>query len=353
MLHSSGIGTYLSNLVPLVIAANPEIKFNLMGKIKELNDHEWTQSKNILIIDCQVPILSIAEQYILPRQIPKSTSLFWSPHYNLPLFYRGKLIVTVHDTFHLSIPKLAGGIHKRLYAKIMLNAARIKADAILTVSNFTKRELTRLTGCKNEVIFPIHLGVADSWYLKRQNASPHNRPYFLYVGNVKPHKNLGNLIDAFSLLLDKIPHDLIIIGKKEGFITGDNSVISKATNMKGRVLFTGYVTESLLHQYVSHADIFLFPSFYEGFGLPPLEAMAAGCPVIVSKAASLPEVCGDAALFCNPYDSNDIAEKIEFLMNDSNLKERLRKTGIEHAKLFTWDKCAKETLTVIREVLSH
>lgn len=351
MLHSSGIGTYLRNLVPLVIAANPDKMFTLLGEAKELNSHNWAHSKNILIIDCQVPMFSITAQYILPRQIPKETTLFWSPHFDVPLFYSGKLLVTVYDAFHLAMPEFVGGVHKRLYAKIMLNAVRIKADAILTISNFTKRELNRLTGCKNEKIFPIHLGVAESWFCKDETVNPHGRPYLLYVGNVKPHKNLGNLIDAYSLLFDKIPHDLVIIGKKEGFITGDNAVISKAAKLGGRVHFTGYVNETLLKQYVSHAAIFIFPSLYEGFGLPPLEAMATGCPVIVSNAASLPEVCGDAALYCDPHDINDIAEKIKLVMNDGNLRERMRVKGFEHAKLFTWEKCASETLSVIEKVI--
>ena len=172
------------------------------------------------------------------------------------------------------------------------------------------------------------------------------------MGNVKPNKNLGSLVDAYSLLLEEIPHDLVIVGKKDGFITGDNVVISRAAGMGARVHFTGHLDETLLRQYVSHADIFVFPSLYEGFGLPPLEAMAAGCPVIASNAASLPEVCGDAVTYCDPYDANDIAEKIKLVLADGNKRERMRVKGFEHAKMFTWEKCAIETLPVIAKVIS-
>ena len=351
MLNSSGIGTYLRNLVPRVIADNPSIMFTILGDAKNLESYDWAQKKNVSIRNFQATIFSIAEQFILPFLIPKGTTLFWCPHFNVPLFYRGKLLVTIYDTFHLAMPELVGGLHKRLYARVMFAAVRLKADAILTISNFTKIELNCLAGCKNEIIFPIHLGVANSWFSQHKSDSPHDKPYLLYVGNVKPNKNLSKLMDAFSILTHEISHDLIVVGKKEGFITGDNMVLSKAADMADRIFFTGYVNDELLRQYVVHADIFVFPSLYEGFGLPPLEAMATGCPVIVASSASLPEVCGDAAIYCDPRDSNDIAEKIKLVLMNGNLREQLRKNGPEHAKLFTWEKCADKTSSVIRKLV--
>ena len=137
-----------------------------------------------------------------------------------------------------------------------------------------------------------------------------SRPFLLYVGNIKPHKNLNRLIDAFSKLLNKIPHDLIIVGKMTGFITPDNKVINRSKKLSDRIIFKGKVSNKILKQYFSQADIFIFPSIYEGFGLPPLEAMAAGVPVVASKAASIPEVCGDAVFYFDAYNTDDIAEKI-------------------------------------------
>jgi glycosyltransferase involved in cell wall biosynthesis len=333
-----------------VIAANPDISFTLLGNTSDLKKYEWTQKKNISIKDFRAPIFSIREQFMLMFLIPRKTTLFWSPHFNIPLFYRGRLLVTIYDVFHLAMPELVGGLHKRLYARVMFTLVRLKADAILTISNFTKGELNRLAGCKKDLIFPIHLGVDSTWFSQSQSVSPHGRPYLLFVGNVKPNKNLVTLMDAFALLINKTSHDLIIIGKKEGFITGDNEVISRAANLNERIHFTGYVSESLLREYVRHADIFVFPSLYEGFGLPPLEAMASGCPVIVSRSASLPEVCGDAALYCDPYDAHDIAKKIESILINTELREKLGKNGPEYAKLFTWEKCAEETLLVIKKI---
>src|SRR3712207_4177952 len=145
MLHASGIGTYLRNLVPLIISACPYAEFCLVGKLDEMSAHRWAHGKNVALVDCRAPIYSVAEQFELFQKIPKGTELFWSPHYNIPLLYRGRLLVTVHDVLHLALPQYLGGLHKRLYAKAMFAALRRKADAVLCASNFTKDELVRLT----------------------------------------------------------------------------------------------------------------------------------------------------------------------------------------------------------------
>ncbi|MFK5953154.1 MAG: glycosyltransferase family 1 protein, partial [Desulfobacterium sp.] len=189
------------------------------------------------------------------------------------------------------------------------------------------------------------------WFNIKKRSRPHAKPYFLFVGNVKPHKNLTRLLEAFELLPSNISQELIIVGKKEGFITHDSMVEKKAVSMKQRVHFTGYVDNELLHQYFVHADALIFPSLYEGFGLPPLEAMACGCPVLVSNAASLPEVCGDAAIYFDPYSIKDMADKIKHLLSDKALQDKMRIKGLERAKKFTWKKSALETAKTIEELL--
>lgn len=353
MIQASGIGTYLKNLISKIITTFPIYKVNLLGKVEQMHQLNSVQCREIEFINCLSPIYSIAEQYELYQKIPSDTTLFWSPHYNIPLFYRGKLLVTIHDVFHLAMPHYVGGFHKYFYAKAMFTALRYKADAILCVSNFTANELARLTGIKQKKIHVIYNGVDRPWFNVQKGQNPCSKPFLFYVGNVKPYKNLLTLLEAFELIMDKIPHDLIIIGKKEGFITGDNVVFHRASSLGNRVRFAGYVKDDVLRQYFVHADALVFPSLYEGFGLPPIEAMACGCPVIVSNAASLPEVCGDAALYCDPYSPEDIANKIQLLMNDANLRESLRQKGLERAKQFTWEKCARETFAVIEKVLSE
>ena len=353
MLHSSGIGTYLRNLVPLVIATSPRIKFYLLGRKGEVSQYSWARGENIILIDCHAPIYSLTEQLEFFRKIPRETTLFWSTHYNIPLLYYGKLLVTVHDVFHLAMPHLVGGVHKRLYARAMMVAVRHKASAILCDSDFTRKELIRLTGLGHQELHVVHLGINESWFHVKEDKNPYPKPFLLYVGNIKPHKNLMTLIKAFEGIMDKIPHDLVVVGKKEGFITGDKAVARKAAGLLDRIHFTGYIEDNMLHQYVTHADALVHPSLYEGFGLPPLEAMACGCPVIVSDAGSLPEVCGDAALYCDPYSSKNVADKILQLIKNVALREKMRQRGFLRVKGFTWEKCARETLAIIEKVLAQ
>jgi glycosyltransferase involved in cell wall biosynthesis len=352
MINSSGIGTYIKNLIPLIIEYFGFEKIVLIGDKKQIQDSGYFNMSNLECIDLNSPIYSLKEQLYLLRKIPKDTELFWSPHYNIPVFYRGKLLVTIHDVFHLANPQFVKGLHKRLYASFMYKTVAKKADAIISVSNFTRNELNRLVRINNNKIVTIHNGVDKKEFTFVNNESIYSKPYILYIGNVKPHKNLKNLLKAFEIIKDSIPHDLIIVGKKEGFITGDPYVMKQAEKMGVRVQFTGYVNNNKLKQYINGADALVFPSFYEGFGLPPLEAMACGCPVIVSNVASLPEVCGDAALYVDPYNPEDIAEKIKLLLSDDKLREELQRKGLERAKLFSWEKCAKETIKVIEEVLA-
>ncbi len=350
-LNVSGMGTYLKNLIPGIIAAFPEQKFTLLGNIEQIDSLGLPCGGKVNFVGAKSKMYSLAEQIEIPKLIPKETSLYFAPHYNIPLLYRGKMLVMVHDLFHLAMPELVGGFHKTLYARFMFNAVRRKADAILTNSYFSKDELIRFTGEGRQPIYPIHLGVDKSWFDVKPAANPHGRPYLLYVGNVKPHKNLSGLIEAFGLLVDEIEHDLVLVGKKEGFITGDTNSIHEAERLGGRVRFTGRVNDDELKQYMMHADALVFPSLYEGFGLPPLEAMAAGCPVILSDAASLPEICGDAALYFNPHKPRDLADKILQLLRDATLRAELRAKGLERAQGFAWSKCIDETCEVIRGLL--
>ena len=252
---------------------------------------------------------------------------------------------------HLAMPQYMEGMHKRLYARALLAAVRWKARAVICNSRFTANELMRLVGVKASKIEVIHLGVDEAWFSVDERARPHEKPYFVFVGNVKAHKNMAGLIQAFQDVSKTIPHDLVIVGKKDGFVTGDRKVEHWAAALGERVKFAGLVDAGLLKRYVAWADALVLPSFYEGFGLPPLEAMACGCPAIVSASASLPEICGDAALYCDPSDVKDIAAKMLQVATDGATRALLREKGLQRARQFTWDKCARETLAVIESLL--
>ena len=224
----------------------------------------------------------------------------------------------------------------------MFRALRKRASIIFTVSDFSKSELLRLTtGPREDNIIPTHLGISAEWYGAVQQPRLYSRPYFVYVGNIKPYKNLGRLVDAFWAIRHRLPHDLVIAGQSEGLITGESAEFFERVRGAGeRIHLTGFVSHQELLSLVGHAHALIMPSLYEGFGLPPIEAMAAGVPVVVARAASLPEVCGEAALYFDPLEVEDIAAKLVMISSDGELRRQLREKGLKRSKLFTWDTCS-------------
>ncbi|NOY88985.1 MAG: glycosyltransferase family 4 protein [FCB group bacterium] len=353
MYYASGIGTYLKKLVPLIIALRPDIKYSLIGDKKTLSGFLRTDTKNVNVIDCNAPIYSLVEQYELIRKIPPC-DLFFSPHYNIPLLYRGKLLITIHDIFHLAKENQSKSLLKTGYARIMLTMALKKSQAVMVDSRFTLAEMYKykLPYLNKVKVVYLGFGLEDTDYLS-PSVLPENG-YLLYIGNVKPHKNLHRLVEAYKLLFEekKIDIPLIIVGEEKKFITGMPELIEEIIDSRWRkwIKFTGWVSDSELVDYYRHAVLMVQPSLYEGFGLPPLEAMACGCPCVVSKAASLPEVCGDAVLYCDPYNVNDIADKISRLLVNEKLRAELIEKGWERVKLFSWEKTAEKVLKIIDEV---
>ncbi|SFT54198.1 Glycosyltransferase involved in cell wall bisynthesis [Selenomonas sp. GACV-9] len=343
MLKSSGIGKVIENVLTRMIPMRQDWFFYLIGKKDEIDDMSFSSNKNVHIIECDCPIYSIREQFVLPRIIPKDLDCFWSPHYNVPVFYKGKLIVTIHDLAHLALKKINKSILKRAYANIMFRLATYKASRIICVSQFTRQELIKyIPNVDVEKISVVYNGVNEKWKHIKREKSPHTKPYFVYVGNIKPHKNLHRLIEAYKTIIDDVEQDLILVGKKDGFITGADNIAEIIKGYENRIIFTGYVSDDLLMQYVANSDALVFPSLYEGFGLPPLEALAAEKRVIVSNVASIPEVCGDCADYFNPYDVNDIADKLKDEKRKINIDEWLCK--------FDWNDKVNEIMNIIEAI---
>ena len=350
MWRSSGIGTYLQNMAPRVARRMPDVEFVLLGNREVLAGEV---ADNVSVRELDAPIYSVREQWAVPWEIPAATSLFWSPHYNVPLFSRAPLLVTIHDALHAAMPEMFPGLMKQGYAALMFRAALHKSVKVLTDSQFTKEELLRLFGLRGTEakIQVIHLGVDEVWFNIAAGLSPYERPYLLYVGNVKPHKNLRGLVAAFGSILDGCDVDLVIVGEREGFLTGDRELIEEAKRLGQRVHFTGRVSQEILQQYYIHAKALVLPSYYEGFGLTALEAMAAGCPVAVSRAASIPEVCGDAALYFEPQNTAEMAGALCRIVGDEPLRKALRDKGTKRAREFQWETTADRTTAVIRDIL--
>ena len=352
MHNASGIGTYIRNIVPYLLN---RFDIVLLGNSNEIQKYSW--SSKVKIIECNAKIYSIKEQFELVRKIPRC-DIFWPPHYNIPLLpiRARKRMVTIHDVFHLVFYDTLN-LKQKLYAKLVINQAVRRSDKILTVSKFSADEIRKYTGTSKEIEVIYNAVDSNKFKVIRDKSrlnfvkAKYRLPdeFLLFVGNVKPHKNLKNLLLAIA----DMDVNLVIVGKKDGFITGDKSIenLIKSNNLKNRVFFSGYVEDEDIPVIYNLAKAFVFPSLYEGFGLPPLEAQACGCPVIVSNVASLPEVCGNSALYCNPYDVDDIKNKIKMLINNENLQEELREKGFENVKRFSWEKSAKKVIKVIEDLI--
>ncbi|MCU1225274.1 MAG: hypothetical protein JWQ42_3367 [Edaphobacter sp.] len=349
-IDSSGVGVYIKGILPGIVERLGDVSIVGIGDRSRLEEFSWSRSPNLRVVDCRAGRYSLAEQAQLPFAIPRGTDLFFSPYYPIPLLYHGRLAVTVHDMSHLVVAEIVGNPKKRFYAQTMFRALRKRASIIFTVSEFSRSELLRLTtGPREDNILPTHLGISKEWYRAAQLPAVRSGPYLIYVGNIKPYKNLGRLVEAFLKIRDKIPHDLVIVGQSEGLITGESEeFFERARGASGRIQLTGVVSYEELLSLVGHAHALVMPSLYEGFGLPPIEAMAAGVPVVVARAASLPEVCGDAALYFNPLQEEDIATKLVMIASDVALCQQLREKGLERSRLYSWDVCANKTVQALR-----
>jgi glycosyltransferase involved in cell wall biosynthesis len=350
MWNYSGIGTYIRALVPRVVENFPSISFTLIIEKGAAIEGDISNKKNVDLIEFSSPIYSIKEQIEFIFKAYGRFDYLWSPHYNIPIFFDGQLFVTVHDVFHLAFPEYNKGL-KKAYAKLLFTIIKFKAKKIFTVSDFTKQELIKYAGVNPEKIIPVPNGIEDEWIDLPVTEPLLDKPYILYVGNVKPHKNLMSLINAFKLIAGKIDHQLVIVGKKEGFITGDMEVLKASEELGERVLFTGFISDDILKRYYQHAEVLVFPSIYEGFGLPPLEAMAVNCPTIVSNKASIPEVCGDASLYVDPLNPEDISKKILLIISNNQVRNELILKGQNHVKKYSWQITASKIIGTFDEVL--
>ncbi|MFI2858318.1 glycosyltransferase family 4 protein [Paenibacillus sp. JSM ZJ436] len=268
--------------------------------------------------------------------------LLLNPCNTAPLFKR-KQAVTLHDAAVYAVPDTYSRLF-RLWYKIMFPALGLLSQQILTCSTFSKDQLIRYCGIPSSKMSVIPHGrehvlraAADHEVLKKHGL---DKPFVLAVSSMSPNKNFGSIVKAIQHLnVEDV--DFVIAG-------GSNpKLFQEQGELPDSVKYLGYVEEEELRALYEHAACFVFPSFYEGFGFPPLEAMTCGCPVIASHTASIPEVCGEAAIYCDPYDWKDIASKIQRVLKDPDLQDQMRARGFEQSSKFSWERCAKETFAAI------
>jgi glycosyltransferase involved in cell wall biosynthesis len=285
-----------------------------------------------------LPLLHPAESVwlsiVLARRRP---GVFYSPGFNAPPTCPVPFVFTVFDLIHLQIPE-ESGIGKRLYYQLHVKPAVKRARAVLTGSEYSKEQIVEWSGVGPDQVVVIQ-GAAGEEFTPDGEIHEPGYPYVLYVGNHKPHKNLGRLVQALARLGRGHSLRLVLAGAVEPDLLG----LARSLGVADRLVFLGRVPDERLPALYRGALAFVFPSLHEGFGLPPLEAMACGTPVVSSLATSLPEVVGDAALPVDPLEVDSIASGIDRIVGDEQLRSDLRARGLSRAARFSWDEAARRT----------
>ena len=359
-LHDFGIGTYIRNLLRHLARIDRQNEYVLLCQASDMQV-ATELGPNFRCVLEPSPNYSLREQihvpWVLRRERP---DLFHAPHYVLPQGVSCRSVVTIHDCIHLMFPQYLPNRAAYVYARGSIwNAAR-KSDRILTVSETSKKDLLHffaIDPAKIEVVYNaiderLWVPPAEEEVARVRERYQLTSRFVLYVGNIKPHKNLVRLIEAFATLrrqgLDDVK--LLIIGDEISKLPALRRAVHRHKLHKD-VRFLGHVRDETLAVLYRLASVFAFPSLYEGFGLPALEAMASGTPVVTSNVSSLPEIAGGAALLVDPYNIEAIADGIARVLTDDALAADLRARGPVRARDFSWDRSVGRTFEIYRQVV--
>ena len=353
-----GIGIYIQNLISSFPSFNTQHRFRLY--VSAADKPKVTAPKGWDLRETGYGKYSPGEFLLFGRQaLRNGVDLFHSPHYTLPSGLRRHSVVSIHDLIHLRFPQYFSTA-QRAYARFMLGHASRHAGAVITSSGNTRADLIDLFNIAEERVKVVHLGISEKFRpIEKEHVERFRKeyalaaPFLLFVGNVKPHKNLATLLLAFSRVQPRYP-DLRLV-----FVGGKCLQDQALADLAGQLGITEFIRDlgrikedDVLRAY-NAAEMLVFPSLYEGFGFPVVEAMACGTPTVVSTGGSLLEVAGDASLLCDPSAPDSFVEAIEILLTDSGRRASLVKRGIERAKRFSWHETAAQTLKVYQEVLEQ
>jgi glycosyltransferase involved in cell wall biosynthesis len=292
------------------------------------------------------------------------------PHFNVPILYRRKFVVTIHDLILIHFPTLRGTTLNPLFYwlkflayKLTISQAIKKSEKIIAVSNFTRNDILANYRINSDKISVVYEASDDYCNISRQaekevltkyGLGGDNygiiKPYILYVGNAYPHKNLEKLLAAFSGLYAEFGElQLLLVGKADYFYNNLKKIVAE----KGikNVIFAGFVPDRDLDIVYKNAALYVFPSLYEGFGIPPLEAMAKGTPVVVSDQECLREILGDSAVYFDATDEKAIEKTVRELLLDTALREKLIAKGYQQIRKYSWEKMAGETIEIYKNIL--
>jgi glycosyltransferase involved in cell wall biosynthesis len=357
-----GLGRYIEELIKHLLEIDTENEYVIFLRKENKNEFKIKNLK-LKIVEADIAWYGWAEQIKLKNIIKKEkVNLMHFPHWNVPLFYNEPFVVTIHDLLLLHYPTREASalgpisyFFKNVGFRAVLKHATNKARHIIAPSEFTKIDIHKTLKIPLEKISAIHLAPFDSDAFNLKHAI-HNKneiklpaiPYVLYVGVAYPHKNLMKLLDAWKIFCQYCPnkYQLVLVGKENFFYRKlvNNKIIRQHNNVK----YLGFLNDEELNEIYSKATLYVFPSLYEGFGMPPLEAMTHDIPVISSNATCLPEIMENSALYFNPNDAKEMATAIKRGLSDQNLRAQLKNNARALLKKYSWEETAKKTLDVYR-----
>ena len=361
-LHDFGIGTYIRNVLIGLARIDQETEYIVLCRPRDA-DAVNDLGANFRAVPETAQPYSLGEQVWIPLSLVRERAhLLHEPHYVLPPAVRCRTVVTIHDCIHLMFPQYLPGKLAHVYARVSMWSAVHKADRILTVSEASKKDILRFFTVDPDKVSVIYNAIDERFLappdeermdqVRQRYQLDH--PFLLYVGNIKPHKNIERLIDAFGRARASGLDDLrlIIIGDEISKYPPLRQAVHRH-RLDKHVRFLGFQPYDTLAAFYRLARAFVFPSLYEGFGLPPLEAMACGTPVVTSNVSSLPEIAGGAAILVDPYDPQSIAEGIKRAVCDETTRAELIARGLARARDFSWAQSVSAIHRIYMEVLER
>ncbi len=296
------------------------------------------------------------DQVSVPRYARRERlDIIFNPKLSIPLFTRCKTVWVMHGGEQFVVPQLFKRLD-RIYFTIANRLYAWRADAIITMTSLAATDIVTLMGAdplKTHVIYESYnescrvMLPTECVAVKRKYELPDD--FILFVGGISPLKNFGNLLRAYHRIRAIRTDKLVVVGFKRWRFAGDLKLVQQL-GLENDVIFPGFVEDAEIPAFYNLARVLAFPSLYEGFGIPALEAMACGCPVIASRTGCSREVTGDAAVLVDPHDPTNIADAIVRCLDDGNLRKRMREGGLERVKTFSWAKCVRETLQIFESL---
>lgn len=384
--HSKRIGVDIRPLMDTYYSGVPAYTYSLLKEIiRQDKDRQYVlfynsardvsaripvfDEKNAEVIRTRYP--NKVFNYLMQKTIrwPKldrflDVDLFFMPHINFAALSGGRSsVITVHDLSYLRFPEFFSIRKTVWHSAIGVKRILKRFDRIIAVSNNTKKDLIELVGLSEDRVKVIHSGLPDNYsYISPDNPELKEvkgkyglpQKFILYLGTLEPRKNVKGVIDAFSECCRRgwLEHDhYLVLAGARGWKYQDIFRTWRESPFRNRIIFTGYVNEKDKAAFYNLASLFVYPSFYEGFGFPPLEAMLCGTPVITANTSSIPEVVGEGALLINPFDAGEIAVSINRVLKDSCLRKVLQEAGFQTSGKFSWQAAARECIDLFDEII--